>query len=160
MQNVSITPQRHFSAGRLTLASALLAASFLFAGAVQAQPYVNVTVGGQFAPGVFGQVSVGNAAPPPVINPQPIIVGTMIQGAPIMYMHVPEHEQRHWEHFCGRYNACGRPVHFVQVDERNRWWDERNQHDRGHDGRGEDRRDEYRHDNGEHRGHGRDRHED
>ncbi len=145
----STTTTRGRFAGRMTLASALLAASFLFAGAAQAQTYMNLTVGGQFAPGVFGQISVGNAAPPPVINAQPIIVGTVVQGAPIMYMHVPEHEQRHWEQFCGRYNACGHPVHFVQVDQNNRWWEARRAPEVRHE---EMRHEEMRHDNGEHRG--------
>lgn len=133
---------------RMTLAAALLA-TFAWVGAAQAQPYVNLTVGGQFSPGVFGQVQVGNAPPPPVYNPQPIIVGNVIQGAPVIYMHVPEHEQRRWHEYCGRYNACGRPVHFVRVEDNNRWWEDRRSH--------EDRRDENRHDNGEHRGHRDDR---
>ena len=139
MQNTFKTPTRNRNAGRMTLASALLATAFLFAGAAQAQSYVNLTVGGQFAPGVYGQISVGNAAPPPVINPQPVIVGTVVQGAPVMYMHVPEGERRHWERYCSHYNACGHPVHFVQVDEHNRWWEARNEH--------EVRREEPRHDN-------------
>lgn len=135
-----------------TLFRALLLSASLFAGAAQAQAYMNVTVGGQFAPGVFGQVTVANAPPPPVINARPVIVGTVIQGAPVMYMHVPEHEQRHWNRYCDNYNACGRPVHFVQADENNRWWDDRRDHEdrRGREDGG--RRDEYRHDNGEHRG--------
>jgi hypothetical protein len=146
MNTTSTTPMRGFVNSRSTLASALLAASLLFAGAAQAQSYMNLTVGGQFAPGVFGQISVGNAAPPPVINPSPVIVGTVIQGAPIMYMHVPENEQHHWDRFCGRYNACGHPVHFVQVDEKNRWWEARREH--------EDRRDHAdRHDHEDNRGH-------
>ena len=140
-------------------AAALLAA--LCGTAAQAQTYMNMTVGGQFAPGVFGQVSIGSAPPPPVINPQPIIVGRPVVGAPVVYMHVPEPEQRDWRHACRRYRACGRPVHFVQVEDGNRWWephdgprdehrDERHDDRRGRD-EGRDNR-EYRHDNGRHEG--------
>ena len=120
----------------------------LATGFAQAQPYVNVTVGGQFSPGVYGQVSVSNA-PPPVINPQPVIVGSVIQGAPVIYMHVPDYEQERWAHYCERYRACGRPVHFVRVEEDNRWWEGRGYEERRYE---DQRRGENRHDNGEHRG--------
>lgn len=106
----------------------LLAAS---AGA-RAQAYVNVTVGGAFAPGVYGQISMGNNPPPPVINAAPVIVGQPVYGAPVMYLYVRPKEYRDWGRYCWRYNACGRPVRFVRVDERNRWWEKHRDHPRGH----------------------------
>lgn len=101
------------------------------AGAVHAQAYVNVTVGGAFAPGVFGQLSLGNNPPPPVLNVQPIIVGQPVYGAVPMYLHVSNEEYRDWGRHCGRYHACGHPVHFVRVEERDRWWERHNDHLRG-----------------------------
>jgi len=108
-----------------TLAATVFVAGCFFAGGAQAQVYMNATVGGQFAPGVYGQISIGSAPPPPVINAQPIIVGTPVYGAPVMYLHVPDKETHDWRRYCQKYNACGRPVHFVQVDPKNRWWEAR-----------------------------------
>lgn len=91
--------------------------------AVQAQPYINVTVGGAFAPGVYGQIAIGNNPVPPLWNVTPMLVGPVVyhQGPPL-YLHVPQHERSDWERYCRSYQACGRPVHFVQVDERQPWW--------------------------------------
>jgi len=114
---------------RNTLATAALAVAA--AGAAQAQAYINVTVGGAFAPGVYGQVSLANNPPPPVLNVQPVTVGAPIYGAPVMYLHVAPEEYRDWGRHCGRYGACGRPVYFVQVDQRNRWWEHHGEHLRG-----------------------------
>ena len=110
---------------------AALALTLTVAGAAQAQSYVNVTVGGAFAPGVFGQISIGNNPPPPVLNVQPVIAGQLIYGAPVMYLNVPLEESRDWGRYCNRYHACGHPVHFVRVEENNRWWDHHNEHLRG-----------------------------
>ena len=110
---------------------ATVALTLSLVGAAQAQAYVNVTVGGAFAPGVFGQVSLGNNPPPPVWNAQPVIYGQPVYGAPIMYLNVPQEEHRDWGRHCARYHACGRPVHFVRVDQSNRWWENHNEHLRG-----------------------------
>ena len=138
-----------------------LAFAALALGNAHAQSYVNVTVGGEFSPGVYGQVTFGNAPPPPVYNSRPVIIRPVVVQAPVVYMHVPEEHRHHWSHYCDRYDACGRPVQFVQVNVSNRWWDDRR--DYGRDYRGEDRRndryDNHRderyngHDNGRHRGH-------
>ncbi len=112
-------------------ALAALAITVGFAGTAQAQSYANVTVGGAFAPGVYGQVSLGNNPPPPVWNAQPVIYGPALHRAPPMYLHVPQQEYRDWGRHCGRYRACGRPVHFVRVEQNNRWWEHRGDHLRG-----------------------------
>lgn len=112
----------------------LIAAAALtvaMAGAAHAQAYANVTVGGAFAPGVFGQISIGNNPPPPVMNVQPVIVGQPVYGAAPIYLHVAPEEYREWGRYCGRYQACGRPVHFVRVDNNNRWWEHHNEYLRG-----------------------------
>lgn len=140
--------------GRNVLAAVAL--TLTIAGAAQAQGYANVTVGGAFAPGVFGQISIGNNPPPPVWNPQPVIYGQPVYGAPIMYLNVPQEETRDWGRYCGRYRACGYPVHFVRVEQNNRWWERRNEYLRGqgnyrqaeerHGDRHDERRGEYRRD--------------
>ena len=117
-----------------------------FATPAKAQTYMNMTIGGAFAPGVYGQIAIGDNMPPPLMNVQPVIVGRPVYGAPVMYLHVAPDEYRHWGRYCGRYNACGRPVNVVRVDERNRWW----AHEEGHDNRYY-RQPQYRHeDRGDH----------
>jgi hypothetical protein len=48
-------------------------------------------------------------AEPVVIQPVP--VGVVRQ--PI-YLHVPPGHAKNWRKHCGKYNACGQPVYFVQ----------------------------------------------
>lgn len=135
---------------------AALVLTLSFAGVVRAQSYVNVTVGGAFAPGVFGQISLGNNPPPPVWNAQPVIYGHPVYGAPVRYLHVPQEEYRDWGRHCGRYRVCGHPVHFVRVEQNNRWWENHSEYLRGQSyyrqletrayGHRDERRSEYRRD--------------
>ena len=39
-----------------------------------AQNYVNATVDGQLAPGVYGRIQIGNGGPPPLIYTEPVII--------------------------------------------------------------------------------------
>ena len=143
---------RHFPR---TAAACALATLAWASTAAHAQSYVNVSVGAVFAPGVYGEVVFGNAPPPPVYNPRPVVVAPVVVAAPVVYLHVPEEHRHHWSHYCDYYNACGRAVQFVQVNVSNRWWEGRGDYRYGD--RYEDRRDEHspRHDNGWHRGHGK-----
>lgn len=140
-------PIRGLGTGRW-LALAVTALVFAVSGAAHAQAYVNVTVGGAIAPGVYGQIAIGNNPPPPVMNPQPVVVGRPVYGAPPMYLYVPPEHARDWARYCDYYHACGHPVHFVQMEERNRWWEQRREHLREpeHYRRPELRRDERDHD--------------
>jgi hypothetical protein len=65
------------------------------------------------------------------MNVRPVIVGTPVYGAAPMYLHVAPEEYRDWGRHCGRYHACGHPVHFVQVEERNPWWNHHAEYLRG-----------------------------
>lgn len=123
-----------------------LAIGALSVGAAHAQAYVNLTVGGPMAPGVYGQISVGNNPLPPIINTAPVVIGQPVFGAAPMYLYVSTVEYRNWGRYCHRYQACGRPVYFVRVDDRDRWWERRGE------GRGYERHEEHGHDRGEHRG--------
>jgi hypothetical protein len=80
-----------------------------------AQSNVSISVG---QPGFYGQVNIGDFAPQPMLYaPQPVIVRPMPQyAAEPIYLRVPPGHRRHWSRFCGRYNACGRPVLFVRDD--------------------------------------------
>jgi hypothetical protein len=127
------TPDRFVKSTRLLLGTAATAAilALLPMQQAQAQAYVNVTVGGALAPGVYGQIAIGNNALPPIINAQPIYVGQPVYMAPPVYMYVPIEHQRDWGRYCAYYRTCGYPVHFVQFDQHNRWWEHHNQHLRG-----------------------------
>lgn len=100
------------------LLASLVALSAL--GGVTAQaatPYVSATVEGALAPGVYGRIDIGNAAPPPLIYAQPIIIQrapVLVQQQPL-YLHVPPGHAKKWSKHCAAYNACGQPVYFVNV---------------------------------------------
>ena len=83
------------------------------APALAADVGVSISVG---EPGFYGQIDIGNVPRPVLVNPRPLI----IQPAPVgvvaepIYLHVPPGHAKNWRKHCARYNACGRPVYFVQ----------------------------------------------
>lgn len=96
----------------------LRSAAMLFA--VGATPVFAADVGvsvGFDQPGVYGRIDIGRApAPPVLLYPQPILVApspVAVHRQPI-YLHVPPGHARNWNRHCGRYQACGQPVYFVQ----------------------------------------------
>ena len=66
--------------------------------------------------GYYGSIDLGNLNRPPVIYQQPMIIQQMPQylNAPPIYMRVPPGHAKKWSKHCAAYNACGRPVYFVQ----------------------------------------------
>ena len=95
-------------------------AGTMFAGAGIAQAgdlAVGVNVGGVVAPGVYGEVHLGNGAPPPVVYEAPVQI-VRVRNAPLpIYMNVAPDEARNWRAHCHHYNACNRPVYFVRSNE-------------------------------------------
>jgi hypothetical protein len=95
---------------RLVFAMAIAAAA---TPALAQNVGMSVTVG---QPGFYGRIDIGNFPQPMVIYPQPVI----IQPSPVamyqypIYLHVPPGHAKDWRKHCGRYNACGQPVYFVQ----------------------------------------------
>ncbi len=94
--------------------------ALLVAGAspVVAHAGVSVSVG---EPGFYGRIDIGGMPPPPLIYAQPIEVLPAPVGvvqAPI-YLRVPPGHARHWSRHCRDYDACDRPVYFVQ----DRWYE-------------------------------------
>jgi len=82
----------------------------------------NATIGGQVAPGVYGQVAIGNGPPPPVVYAQPVIAQpapVIVGAAPVepIYLHVPPGHAKNWHKHCHEYHACDRPVYFVKSAE-------------------------------------------
>jgi hypothetical protein len=68
-------------------------------------------------PGVYGRIDIGRFPQPQVVVAQPVIMVqpryVAVAPEPI-YMWVPPGHQKNWRRHCGRYNACGVPVYFVQ----------------------------------------------
>mgnify|MGYP001337598797 CR=1 FL=1 len=100
----------------------LAAAALLLAGgigAAQAQDVrVGVTISGEIRPGVYGRVDIGNAPPPPVFYPQPVLVVRQpVAAVAPVYMHVPPGHAKNWSKHCRKYAACGTPVYFVKSAE-------------------------------------------
>ncbi|MGH8328083.1 MAG: hypothetical protein ACRET2_15115, partial [Steroidobacteraceae bacterium] len=98
-------------------ASALLgsAAALAHAGGL----HVGVTISGSLAPGVYGEVHLGNGPRPALVYAQPMIIAApagAVRLAPI-YLHVPPEHARHWRRYCHIYHACDRPVYFVRTAE-------------------------------------------
>ena len=100
---------------------------FLFAAAVAAMTVpalvaeagVSIQIG---QPGFYGSIDIGGFPQPQLIYPQPVVIQRVpagVVGEP-MYLHVPPGQAKHWSKHCHKYNACGRPVYFVQ----NSWYDQ------------------------------------
>jgi len=116
---------------------------------------VSVTVG---EPGFYGHLEVGSFPSPALIYPQPVIVQpvpvALVQ--PPIYLHVPPGQEKKWHRYCGTYDACGRPVYFVQ----DAWYNQvyvpeyRKSHGHGH-GHGNDHGEDHE-DHGH--GHGKGQH--
>lgn len=112
-------------------ALALLAA----AAPALAETQVGISIG-IAQPGIYGRIDIGNAPPPLVVMPQPVIIApppqaVLVQRRPI-YLYVPPGHQKNWAKHCRRYDACGQPVYFVQE----RWVQDRYAERRGRGGDG------------------------
>lgn len=106
---------------------------------------IHIILSGQVAPGVYGQVQIGNEAPPPLVYAQPMLIEPQEVAPPPVYLHVPPGHARNWRRYCRAYNACNRPVYFVRSAEYAPDYERRRHH---HDNEDDD------HDHG--RGHGHD----
>lgn len=100
---------------RYLLAAALVAAT---APALAADVGVSVSIGD---PGFYGRIDIGNAPPPRLIYAEPVVV---VRQANVVYqpvyIHVPVGHEKNWKKHCKKYDACGRPVYFVQ----NSWYND------------------------------------
>jgi len=135
------------------LALAVCAVTPAFAGT-----NVGVSIGINH-PGVYGRIDIGNYPAPAVVYAQPVVVApapVAVYQQPI-YLYVPVVYQQNWGRYCGRYNACGQPVYFVQEQ----WVRERyRQEYEGQRGERRSRHDDEDDDHGNHRKHGRGHHGD
>lgn len=113
-------------------------------GSAVAQPSVGVSIG-IHQPGVYGRINIGDVPAPALVYAEPVLIApprVAVARRPI-YLYVPPEHQRNWRRYCGRYQACGQPVYFVQDSwvreryaEQHPGWD-RGRH-RGWEGRDDD----------------------
>jgi hypothetical protein len=115
------------------LLAALLAGTTL--QTLAADVGVSVRVG---EPSFYGRIDIGDFPRPRVIYDQPVVVQRGRPGAVYdqpLYLRVPPGHEKHWQKHCHRYNACARPVFFVE----DRWYNDvyvvehRRRHDRDTD---------------------------
>ncbi len=76
----------------------------------QANAGVSISVG---EPGFYGRIDIGNFPAPRLVREQPIIVRPVKVWYPPIYLRVPPGHIKKWHRYCDRYNACGRPVYFI-----------------------------------------------
>ncbi len=91
--------------------AALLGA--LAQGAMAADVGVSISIGD---PNFYGRLDIGSFPRPVLMYPQPVVIQPAPYGvarAPL-YLRVPPGHARDWRRYCGRYDACGAPVYFVQ----------------------------------------------
>jgi hypothetical protein len=116
------------------LSRAIAVAALATAAAAPAWSAVDVGVGITIRePGVYGHIELGSRPPPPVLYPQPVIISrpaVVVAPPPPMYLYVPPGHAKDWAKHCGKYNACARPVYFVQES-----WVQ-NEYQRAHPGKG------------------------
>jgi hypothetical protein len=128
------------------VAAMLAASATLSFSAAGADVGVSVSVG---QPGFYGRIDIGSFPRPVLVYPDPIVVRPVGVVYEPIYLHVPPGQAKKWHSYCGQYNACGRPVYFVQ----DRWYNEvyvpeyRSRHGGGPD-RKHDRDIAKRHDKG------------
>ena len=113
----------------------LTALTFVSLSSHAAPATIHLSVGGEISPGVYGNVQFGNAPPPPVFYPQPRIIVSQPEHASAqpIYLHVPPGHAKKWSKHCHKYNACGQPVYFVNVDNRGKYRHRGDDHRQGRD---------------------------
>lgn len=95
---------------KLIFAASLLAAA---STAMATDVGVSLSVGD---PNFYGRIDIGNVPQPRVIYQQPVIVERpvhYVEERPV-YLRVPPGHAKKWSKHCGKYNACGQRVYFVQ----------------------------------------------
>lgn len=140
-----------------TLIRSLLIAALFAPAMASAEVGVSVSIG---QPGFYGRIDIGDYPRPRLIYDEPRIIVRERVGSPL-YLHVPPGHARDWGKHCRHYNACARPVYFVD----NGWYEEtyvpayRARHGRGHErggDHGHDKGNGHGNKNGKNKGHGKD----
>ncbi len=123
MFNTDAPTLRPQAARRLPMKTAFpVAAALLACGLAASAPSAQASVGVSLSvgqPGFYGQINIGDYGRPQVYAAAPVWVSPAprwVAPPPPMYLYVPTVHRANWRYYCGRYNACGRPVYFVRED--------------------------------------------
>lgn len=92
----------------------LLISLSLVAAAFAASAQVAVHFDGELAPGVYGRITLGDSRPTLVYTQPTVIIHDRTYVEEPVYVYAPLIHQRRWHRYCHRYDACNRPVFFVQ----------------------------------------------
>ena len=95
------------------LIAAALAATTIASSAFAADVGVSVSIG---QPGFYGRIDIGDYPypQPRLIYREPRVVERVYVEREPIYLRVPPGHMKNWPRYCGRYNACGERVYFVQ----------------------------------------------
>jgi hypothetical protein len=101
------------------LVSAVALATALFVHAAVSASEVALSVYAR--PGSYGAIDVRDLPTPRLVYEEPVIIHSRppVVRDPV-YVHVPPGHAKHWSKHCRKYNACDRPVYFVD----DRWYNE------------------------------------
>lgn len=101
---------------RTTLAAVLLTVATIAGLPARAQDVgVSISIG---QPGFYGRIDIGDYPRPRIIYRDPVIIDRRVFIDEPYYVRVPPGHRKNWKRYCGRYDACGRPVYFVD----NAWY--------------------------------------
>ena len=96
----------------LSGAGALLAMSLIAPNMVLAANVdVNINIG---QPGYYGRIDIGDFGRPQLIYSEPRVIYRNVSPRDPVYLRVPPGHAKNWRKHCGKYNACGERVYFVQ----------------------------------------------
>lgn len=108
---------------------------------------VSISIGD---PNFYGRIELGDFPQPRLVYRRPIVIERVRQTPEPLYLRVPPGHAKNWRKHCHEYDACGRPVYFVE----DRWYNEvyapryrerhGDHHDRGHDDDHHDNRDKHK----------------
>ena len=91
----------------------LIGAAFVAAPAFAVDVGVSIGIGiGD--PNFYGHIVIGDAPPPVVVYREPMVVVKQQVVVEPIYLRVRAGHAQNWSRHCGAYDACGRPVYFVQ----------------------------------------------
>jgi hypothetical protein len=104
------------------------------APALAADVSVSVAIGD---PRFYGQIEINSFPQPRLIFPTPVVIHSIPMGVVRvpLYLRVPPGHEKNWDKHCGKYNACGAPVYFIEHD----WYNTvyvpayKAKHGKGHD---------------------------
>ena len=123
---------------------------------------VSISIGD---PNFYGRIDIGDFPQPRLIYRRPIVIERVVVAREPLYLRVPPGHAKNWRKHCHQYDACGRPVYFVE----DRWYSDvyapryrerHGKHDRREDGDGDDKNRDRGHDDDHDHHDNRDKHKD